>query len=127
MKNFNVRTQYNRRICNFRDVNALQNYRLVYNFRLVTTDNNLLEECFRDTTNTKILNKNFSMGSSKIAKSQQHPGFPGGHPSKYSLGPTLLNFADRTRSGVFNVVWSLASTGGPGSQNKKTCMEKQCF
>ena len=45
---------------------------------------------------------------SKEKASQQHLVFPGGHPSKYWLDPTLLNFADRTRSGVFNVVWSLA-------------------
>ena len=35
----------------------------------------------------------------------QHPVFPGGHPSKYYPGPTLLNFGDQTRTGVFNVVW----------------------
>ena len=35
--------------------------------------------------------------------------FPGGHPSKYYPDPTLLNFADRTRSGAFNVVWPLAT------------------
>ena len=40
-------------------------------------------------------------------KCQQHLVFPGGHPSKYWPHPTLLNFADRTRSGVFNVVWPL--------------------
>ena len=34
--------------------------------------------------------------------------FPGGHPSKYWLGSTLLNFSDRTRTGVFNVIWPLA-------------------
>ena len=44
------------------------------------------------------------------AKSQQHPVFPGGHPSKYWLSSTLLNFSDRTRTGVFNVIWPLAST-----------------
>ena len=41
--------------------------------------------------------------------SQQHPVFPGGHPSKYWLDSTLLNFSDRTRTGVFNVIWPLAS------------------
>ena len=46
--------------------------------------------------------------NAKEKASQQHLVFPGGHPSKYWLDPTLLNFADRTRSGVFNVVWSLA-------------------
>ena len=40
--------------------------------------------------------------------SQQHPVFPGGHPSKYWLDSTLLNFSDRTRTGVFNVIWPLA-------------------
>ena len=43
-------------------------------------------------------------------RSQQHPVFPGGHPSKYWLDSTLLNFSDRTRTGVFNVIWPLAST-----------------
>ena len=43
---------------------------------------------------------------------QQHPVFPGGHPSKYWLGSTLLNFSDRTRTGVFSVIWPLASERG---------------
>ena len=38
-------------------------------------------------------------------ESQQHLLFPGGHPSKYWAGPTLLNFGDQTRTGVLNVVW----------------------
>ena len=42
---------------------------------------------------------------------QQHPVFPGGHPSKYWLGSTLLNFSDRTRTGVFSVIWPLAKEG----------------
>ena len=42
----------------------------------------------------------------KTTKSLQHPVFPGGHPSKYYPGPTPLNFRDRTRTGVFSVVWS---------------------
>lgn len=42
-------------------------------------------------------------------KCQQHPEFPGGHPSKYCPGPTLLNFCVRTGTGAFNVVWPLAS------------------
>ena len=41
----------------------------------------------------------------KKYKRLQHPVFPGGHPSKYWPGPTLLNYGDRTRTGVFNVVW----------------------
>ena len=40
-------------------------------------------------------------------KSQQHLVFPGGLPSKYYPGPTLLNFGDLTRTGAFNVVWPL--------------------
>ena len=35
----------------------------------------------------------------------QHLLFPGGHPSKYWAGTTLLNFGDQTRTGVFSVVW----------------------
>ena len=42
---------------------------------------------------------------------QQHPVFPSGHPSKYWLGSTLLNFSDRTRTGVFSVIWPLAREG----------------
>ena len=38
--------------------------------------------------------------------------FPGGHPSKYWLDSTLLNFSDRTRTGVFNVIWPLAFESG---------------
>ena len=40
------------------------------------------------------------------SKSLRHQVFPGGPPSKYYPGPTLLNFRDQTRTGVFNVVWS---------------------
>ena len=40
--------------------------------------------------------------------SKQHPVFPGGHPSKYWLGSMLLNCSDRTRTGVFNMIWPLA-------------------
>ena len=32
--------------------------------------------------------------------------FPGGPPSKYYPGPTMLNFRDLTRTGVFIEVWS---------------------
>mgnify|MGYP006263174345 CR=1 FL=1 len=34
-----------------------------------------------------------------------HRGFPGGPPSKYYPGPTMLNFSDLTRTGVAIVVW----------------------
>jgi hypothetical protein len=46
-------------------------------------------------------------------KSQRHPEFPSGLPSKYYLGPMLLNFSDRTRTGVFNMVWPFAMKGLP--------------
>ena len=39
-------------------------------------------------------------------KSLPHQEFPDGPPFKYYPGPTLLNFRDQTRTGVFNVVWS---------------------
>ena len=41
-------------------------------------------------------------------KSLRHQVFPGGPPSKYYPGPTMLNFRDQTRTGVFIVVWSQA-------------------
>lgn len=31
--------------------------------------------------------------------------FSPGHPRQYSLAPAMLNFADRTRRGVFIAVW----------------------
>lgn len=37
---------------------------------------------------------------------QQHVVFPSGHPCPR---PTLLGFDDRTRTGILNVVWPLAS------------------
>ena len=37
-------------------------------------------------------------------KSLQHPVFSGGHTFTYKPGSTLLNFGDRTRTGVFNVM-----------------------
>ena len=42
----------------------------------------------------------------KKKKSLQHLPFPGGHPSKYWAGPTLLIFGDQMKTGAFNVVWS---------------------
>ena len=52
-------------------------------------------------------NANIVLNNEK-KESQQHPVFPGGHPSKYWLGSMLLNFSDRTRTGVFNMIWPLA-------------------
>ena len=46
------------------------------------------------------------MVEEKKKRSLQHLLFPGGHPSKYLAGSTLLNFSDQTRTGVLSVVWS---------------------
>ena len=43
-------------------------------------------------------------------KSLRHQVFPGGPPSKYYPGPTLLNFRDQTRTGAFIVVWLQTTT-----------------
>ena len=55
--------------------------------------------------------------------SQQHPVFPGGHPSKYWLGSMLLNFSDRTRTGVFNMIWPLARV----QENLKIGFEQKTY
>ena len=61
------------------------------------------------TKSTQIQPKNANIVLNHEKKeSQQHPVFPGGHPSKYWLGSMLLNFSDRTRTGVFNMIWPLA-------------------
>ena len=51
---------------------------------------------------------------------QQHPVFPGGLTSKYWRGSTLLNFDDRTRAGVFNVIWPLTFVLVKNDYNKST-------
>ena len=51
--------------------------------------------------------KNHKRAKVENKKSQQHQEFPSGLPSKYYPGPMLLNFSDRTRTGVFNMVWPL--------------------
>jgi hypothetical protein len=43
---------------------------------------------------------------------QRHAVFPGGHPSKYYPHPTSLNYGERTRTGVSDVVWPLAEVRG---------------
>jgi hypothetical protein len=58
-------------------------------------------------TSTQVEHKNKNGKLCKKIWSQQHPVFPGGHPSKYWLGSMLLNFSDRTRTGVFNMIWPL--------------------
>ena len=55
---------------------------------------------------TTLLNTVLFQKGQKKRGSLQHLLFPGGHPSKYWAGPTLLNFSDQTRTGVFSVVWS---------------------
>ena len=55
------------------------------------------------------LKSSFRLGKIKKnvdKKSLRHQVFPGGPPSKYYPGPTMLNFRDQTRTGVFIVVWS---------------------
>ena len=42
-------------------------------------------------------------------KSQRHPEFPSGLPSKYYPGPTLLNYSDLMRTGVFTMVFWLVA------------------
>src|SRR6266404_6033989 len=54
---------------------------------------------------TRNFDSHFVLKGNK--KCQQHPEFPSGLPSKYYPGPILLNFSDRTRTGVFNMVWPL--------------------
>ena len=55
----------------------------------------------------KVAIKDYKRPKRQRKRSQQHPMFPGGHPSKYWRDSTLLNFSDRTRTGVFNVIWPL--------------------
>ena len=56
----------------------------------------------------KLSTADFKMANERGKKSQQHQEFPSGLPSKYYPGPTLLDFSDRTRTGMFNMVWPLA-------------------
>ena len=65
--------------------------------------------CFFPTSGSQIyhfLTNSVRMHAGMHAKSLRHQVFPGGPPSKYYPGPTMLNFRDRTRTGVFIVVWS---------------------
>ena len=70
----------------------------------------MVEKSWENTRQTPW-NENAGQKVQKVEFSQQHPVFPGGHPSKYWLDSTLLNFSDRTRTGVFNVIWPLAFEG----------------
>ena len=51
-------------------------------------------------------NKKMLKVENEVVKSLRHREFPGGPPSKYYPGPTMLNFRDQTRTGVYIVVWS---------------------
>ena len=51
-------------------------------------------------------NKKMLKVENEVVKKPTAPGIPGGPPSKYYPGPTMLNFPDQTRTGVFIVVWS---------------------
>ena len=46
-----------------------------------------------------------SEASQKKKKTCGSTVFSPGHPRQYSLAPAMLNFADRTRRGVFIAVW----------------------
>ena len=59
----------------------------------------------QDRHSSKVRSQCFGLNW-KNPKSLRHQVFPGGPPSKYYPGPTLLNFRDQTRTGVFIVVWS---------------------
>lgn len=50
-----------------------------------------------------------------------HREFPGGPPSKYYLGPTMLNFSDLTRTGGSIVVWWYSERG------ECICINMNCF
>ena len=55
--------------------------------------------------NNNALNKLFYVQKG----SQQHPEFPSGLPSKYYLGPMLLNFSDRDYKELATLSRSLLS------------------
>ena len=51
-------------------------------------------------------NKKMLKTENEVVKRLRHRELPGGPLYKYYLGPTMLNFRDQTRTGVFIVVWS---------------------
>ena len=68
-----------------------------------------LRRCYGQRVNTKNHMEIYMPSNKEIVldiKSLRHQVFPGGSPSKYYPGPTMLNFRDQTRTGVFIVVWS---------------------
>ena len=75
----------------------------------------------------------------KWKRSEQHPGFPGGHPSRYWPGSTAFYFRDRTRTGAFAVMWPLCvssnsfasppdadSSRNPRHQPDQSLMQMHC-
>ena len=66
---------------------------------------NVRQTCKRKPRRWAHRTKNLCFFWEKM-KSLRHQVFPGGPPSKYYPGPTMLNFRDQTRTGVFIVVWS---------------------
>ena len=69
---------------------------------------NVPQTCKRASRRWAYRTKNLYFSRIFLAKmkSLRHQVFPGGPPSKYYPGPTMLNFRDQTRTGVFIVVWS---------------------
>ena len=55
-----------------------------------------------------------SQSNNKNEKRDGHQGFPRGHPPQYWPGPTMLDFGDRTGTGILTVVWPIPS-------NQPTC------
>ena len=54
----------------------------------------------------ELILDNFPIWPTEIEKKHpRHWVFPDGPPSKYYPGPTMLNFRDLTRTGVFIEVW----------------------
>lgn len=55
----------------------------------------------------ELLINSDKIDAKKWEKSQRHGVFPGGHPSKYYLRPSMLNFNGQMSIGVFIEVWAL--------------------
>ena len=49
-------------------------------------------------------NKKMLKVENEVVEKPTAPGFPGGLPISYYPGPTMLNFRDQMRTGVFIVV-----------------------
>ena len=42
-------------------------------------------------------------------ESHRHTAFAGGNPSKYYRGANLVDFGDQTRTGIFKLLWPMAT------------------